>query len=181
MQKTAHMTSNAKKQDGAASGPAAAGGSLFDLRPHPRELGKSYISLACAPSMDEDLEHFTHQAQVEYENTYRMEPPKRFVAERVQPVIIQLLESHLANVTYDPLECGMLSKTIAQEMKVKVKEMEFDRFKFVCIVNIGEKQEQDVRVGSRCLWDSNRDSFASAFYENQYLFASATVYAIYFE
>ena len=77
MQKTAHMASTGKKQDGA--GPAAAGGSLFDLRPHPRELGKSYISLACAPSMDEDLEHFTHQAQVEYENTYQMEPPKRYV------------------------------------------------------------------------------------------------------
>ena len=51
----------------------------------------------------------------------------------------------------------------------------------VCIVNIGEKREQDVRIGSRCLWDANRDSFASAFYDNQYVFASATVYAIYFE
>ena len=75
MQKNAHMTSNPKTES-ADAGPAAVG-SLFDLRPHPREMGKSVISLACAPSTDESLEQFTHKQQVEFENTYRMEPPKR--------------------------------------------------------------------------------------------------------
>ena len=76
MQKTAHMATNVKTQDAVGAG----GGSLFDVRAHPRELGKSYISLACAPScLDDELDAYTHQHQDEYENTYRMEPPKRLV------------------------------------------------------------------------------------------------------
>ena len=55
------------------------------------------------------------------------------------------------------------------------------RFRFVTSVTIGEKKQQDVRVGSRCLWDTTRDSCASANYENLSLFATAVIYAIYLE
>ena len=51
----------------------------------------------------------------------------------------------------------------------------------MCHAVVGEKAGQDVRIGSRCLLDPNRDSFSSAFYENAHLYAVGSVYAMYQE
>ena len=40
---------------------------------------------------------------------------------------------------------------------------------------------QDIRCGSRCLWDSNVDNMASASYKNSSIYAVGTVFAVYFE
>ena len=51
----------------------------------------------------------------------------------------------------------------------------------MCHAVIGEKLGQDVRVGSRCLLDPNRDNFSSAYFENAHLYALGSVYAMYQE
>ncbi|XP_033101012.1 tctex1 domain-containing protein 1-B-like [Anneissia japonica] len=155
--------------------------SFFELTRRNFKPGNSYISMACAPSF-ENLEEYEHRGEIEVENTYRMDPPKRFVVEHVEPIIQTALEKHLSDISmYDATAIGSLSKTIAGEVNDQVKLLNFERFKLICIVYIGEKRDQDVRLGSRCLWDSQRDTFASASYENTALFASATVYGLYYE
>ena len=68
----------------------------------------------------------------------------------------ELLESHLSDVTYDPIECSTLSKTISQEIKTKVKEMDFERFKVseiiyqVCIVPWGSNMTQGLSFRNAC-------------------------------
>ncbi|XP_022087257.1 tctex1 domain-containing protein 1-like [Acanthaster planci] len=156
--------------------------SLFDMAPRPHNTGsKSCVSLAVAPVHDDEEEEFAPRQKVEYENSYRMEPPKRFVPERVKQILCDTLEKELANMTYEPVSCSTQCKSIAQEVKLRVRALDYQRFKLVCIVNIGEKRDQDVRLGSRCLWDANRDNFACASYENQHIYATATVYAVYYE
>ncbi|XP_038049564.1 tctex1 domain-containing protein 1-like [Patiria miniata] len=155
--------------------------SLFSMVPRPHNTGsKSCVSLAVAP-VHEDDDEFAPKHKEEYENSYRMEPPKRFVPERVKQILCETLEKELANMTYEPISCSTQCKSIAQEVKLRVKALDYQRFKLVCIVNIGEKRDQDVRLGSRCLWDADRDNFACASYENQHIYATATVYAIYYE
>ncbi|XP_071952697.1 dynein light chain Tctex-type 5-B-like [Antedon mediterranea] len=155
--------------------------SFFELTRRNVKAGNSYVSMACAPSL-EDLEDDEHKGEVEVENTYRMDPPKRFLVEHVQPIIHSTLEKHLADlVIYDASVIGNLSKCIAGEVNEQVKLLDFPRFKLICMVYIGEKRDQDVQLGSRCLWDSQRDTFASASYESSVLFASATVYGLYYE
>ena len=46
---------------------------------------------------------------------------------------------------------------------------------------IGEKKEQGIRIGSRAIWDVDRDTTASVTYENPSIFAVANLYALYFE
>jgi hypothetical protein len=55
------------------------------------------------------------------------------------------------------------------------------RYKLISIVTIGEKKDQGVRVGSRCVWDKDRDNFASAMFENTHIYAVGMVYAVYYE
>jgi hypothetical protein len=70
--------------------------------------------------------------------------------------------------------------------------MNFKRYKILvhCIIgkiyvfllnySPGEKRGQGIRIGSKCLWDSNCDSAVWASYENPNLFAFCAAYGIYF-
>jgi hypothetical protein len=58
--------------------------------------------------------------------------------------------------------------------------MNFKRYKILVHCIIGEKRGQGIRIGSKCLWDSNCDSAVWANYENQNLFAFCSAYGVYF-
>ena len=62
-----------------------------------------------------------------------------------------------------------------------MKDLDLERYKLVCIVHIGQRGNQEIKVGSRCLWDARLDTFISVEYQNTSLFAIATVFGIYFE
>jgi len=48
-------------------------------------------------------------------------------------------------------------------------------------VSIGPKGGQGIDIGTKCLWDSNRDKFVYGEFSNQHIFASACVYGIYYD
>jgi hypothetical protein len=48
-------------------------------------------------------------------------------------------------------------------------------------VTIGERRWQTFSSCSRCLWDTATDGYASESFQNETLFCSAQVYALYFE
>jgi len=74
-----------------------------------------------------------------------------------------------------------MSKQLSEVIKDRIKVLRLPRYKLVCTVIIGQNGDQDVRHASRCLCDSDNDGFASASYENGSLFATASVYAVYYE
>ncbi|XP_074643345.1 dynein light chain Tctex-type 5-B-like isoform X2 [Tubulanus polymorphus] len=115
------------------------------------------------------------------ENTFQMEPPKKFQAEKVKKIIEEVLNTHLEGQAYDASQCSTKARALSQQIKAMVKELDFKRYKIIALVSIGEKKDQDVRAGSRCIWDVNRDTYASASYENRQIWAVGTVYGIYYE
>lgn len=68
-----------------------------------------------------------------------------------------------------------------QVVKARVKDMMIPRYKIIVVISIGQLTGQNMRVGSRCLWDAANDTFASHSFKNSSLFAVANVYAVYFE
>ncbi|XP_064606928.1 dynein light chain Tctex-type 5-like isoform X2 [Liolophura sinensis] len=154
--------------------------SLFQIpEKRPGPCGSSVTAFCDVPNSD-DSSH-RHVRRVHHENTYHLEPPVKFRLDLVQPILDRVLAANLHDRKYDPLECSVLAKSLAQDIRVKVKELGFKRYKIVSHVTIGEKKEQTVRMGSRFLWDTERDNYASASFENIHLFATATVFGIYFE
>jgi len=118
---------------------------------------------------------------VKLENTYRMEPRETFQTGAVVALIDEVLKSNLDEMDYDPLKCAELCAIISDDIKEKVKALEMPRFKIVCVTNIGKKNEQGLRVTSRCLWNPAFDRFAESCFQNGTIFAQATVYGLYFE
>lgn len=115
------------------------------------------------------------------ENTYRLEPKTRFPHAKAERIIAQELESVLEEVEYSPQGCLRLASELCETLKNKMKGLNIPRYKLVALVHVGEKSEQGMRIGSRCLWNTDTDTFSSASYSNSSLFAVGTIYASYLE
>ena len=130
--------------------------------------------------------HDIFPAKVKLQNTYRTEPneDERFQAYKIEPKLFDLLKDALKGKKYSSIQSGTYAKELSQDIMRETRLLMNNaspRYKLVAHVVIGEPTGQDIRVGSRCVWDSMFDNCASVVYKNDSLFAVATVFAIYFE
>ncbi|KAI8509208.1 Tctex-1 [Branchiostoma belcheri] len=116
-------------------------------------------------------------------NTYKMTPDEgsKFSPAKVETMLNLLLQQFLENETYRPENVGFLTRRLTENIKDRVKELNFPRYKIVCHVYIGQSGNNSLEVASRCVWDQQNDNFATATFQNGSLFAVATVYGVYFE
>ncbi|KAJ3312672.1 Tctex1 domain-containing protein 2 [Boothiomyces sp. JEL0838] len=63
----------------------------------------------------------------------------------VTQVIHQILSDRLTNTVYNPETCSQSSREIADEIKNRLKDMDFDRYKFVVNVIMGEVRGEGVK------------------------------------
>lgn len=153
-------------------------GSLFEVGfPARCDRGSSIVSI---PSMIPS--HIAHHQKVRYENTYKMEPDKRFNIHEVKEVLQETLDESLQEVKkYDSARCRALANTLSHTITERVKLLGFKRFKFVATVTIGEMKGQGIRSASRFLWNEKHDNWVDAVFTSPEIFAVAVVYAIYQE
>lgn len=71
------------------------------------------------------------------------------------------------------------SKEISDIVRDKLKELQIPRYKFMVQVVVGERKSQGVRMGCRCLWDSETDNFATAEFSNETIFSTCTAFGVY--
>ena len=91
--------------------------------------------------------------------------------------VLEKLESH----TYSPTHSPFLAKLLSTRVLENVKRLNIERYKIVCLVTIGSKASQGLRIASRCLWNDQFDTVVSASFETKDFFAVGTVYGIYYE
>ncbi|KAJ8973117.1 hypothetical protein NQ317_011045 [Molorchus minor] len=114
-------------------------------------------------------------------NTYKLDPDKPFNPEKVTNILESVMVEALENLTYDTDKVPKQAKWASSAIRAKVKEMEFDRFKLVCLVTIGEKNGQDVLATCRFLWDCDRDRYATFSMENTFVYGIAQCFGLYYE
>eukprot|EP01039_Chlorochromonas_danica_P004114 gene4113-4508_t len=89
------------------------------------------------------------------------------------------LQERLTNQIYEGDKCLEASKQLADIIRNRLKNLGYDRYKYVVQVLIGERREQGLYYGNRCFWDSHTDNQASEHFTNDHIFCVATAYAIY--
>lgn len=109
------------------------------------------------------------------------EMQRKFMSYKVECIIKDVLEAKLRRVKYDPQTCGPLTQQLCALIKDKTKEFEFDRYKLVTQVLVGQDSDQSVQIATRCLWNQDTDNFAAATFRNESIFAVAIVYGLYLE
>ncbi|KAI5707959.1 hypothetical protein M8J76_007686 [Diaphorina citri] len=115
-------------------------------------------------------------------NTYRMSSLNPFQPDRVEKIVKEVVHSHLNETTqYDPETAKEISLTMTAELRDRVKQLEFERYKLVCIVDIVQKSNLDMVSSASFLWNADHDRYAGITFHNNYLVCAAYVYGIYFE
>ena len=117
-------------------------------------------------------------------NTYRMSPKadEKFNASSVRHIMVSVMESYLEGENYDKFLTTNLTKNLADVIKERMKDLGFSsRYKYVCLVTMGERREQGLAISSRCIWNTDTDNFATATLNKGNLYAVATLYALYYE
>ncbi|NXD79953.1 TC1D3 protein, partial [Halcyon senegalensis] len=120
-------------------------------------------------------------AKIGYANTYRLEPHNKFRDYLVRDKAQTILTARLQQAKYDGVSSPSLCASISEEILKAVKELNFDRYKFVVSVLIVEKADQAMNVASRWVWDAERDTWVSAKCETETFIALALVMACYYE
>ena len=90
-----------------------------------------------------------------------------------------VLKERLADVMWDEDECKDLSLNISDEIREKVKALEYSRYKIIVQCTVGENKQQGVLITSRCLWEPNTDNYASASFKNDQVWANVMVFCCY--
>ncbi|XP_056308458.1 dynein light chain Tctex-type 5 [Danio aesculapii] len=158
-------------------------GSLCSLGSHEvRAIGKTKDSISTVSYMEEHGHHDDiPRPTVQMENTYRLTPSRRFPVLTVKDLLRDVLTSYLQEEKYEPELCRQMTKTITEVVKARVKDLMIPRYKIIVVISIGQIRDQNIRMGSRCLWDDTHDNSSSHIFKNNTLFAAATVFGVYFE
>ena len=116
-------------------------------------------------------------------NTYRMEPDidYRFRPYKIQDKIREVVVELMKDQTYNPTTVNNLVKDVSRSVHQLMKNFQLPRYKIIIQTVIGQKNEQLLRITSRCLWDPKTDNMISVNYESKDMFAVVTVYAVYLD
>ncbi|KAL7876629.1 hypothetical protein AOLI_G00115920 [Acnodon oligacanthus] len=145
-------------------------------------VGKTKDSISTVSYIDEHGHHDDNpRPTVQMENTYQLGPAKRFPVLTVKEILKDVLANYLQEEKYEAELCRQMTKTISEVVKARVKDMMIPRYKIIVVISIGQLTGQNMRMGSRCLWDAASDTFSSHTFKNSSLFAIANVYGVYFE
>uniref|UniRef100_A0A7S4FC48 Tctex1 domain-containing protein 2 n=1 Tax=Chrysotila carterae TaxID=13221 RepID=A0A7S4FC48_CHRCT len=115
--------------------------------------------------------------------TYSLRPDfkHKFRPAVVKTVIASVLAERLSDKIYNAESTAGLTREISDEIKSKLRtEVELSsRYKLVVQVVIGEQRGEGVRMGARCFWDTDTDSYAEETYRNDSLFCVAAAFGVY--
>ena len=110
------------------------------------------------------------------------DPDSRFQPNTVHKLANDVLFKNLSGVGYEDKEAKRLSLALSDEIKAKIRTTSIsNRYKIIVQVTIGEKKRQAVRCTSRCLWDKSTDNYTTVNYQNESLWAVATIFGLYTE
>eukprot|EP00794_Sanderia_malayensis_P007726 gene7726-8565_t len=123
--------------------------------------------------------HHQQKVMVRRQNTFQLDPNRRFDASLVESILSEELD-RLRSVVYSADMARRESVVLSDGIKAKIKDL-FPRYKFIVQVTIGESAHQGIEVASKFFWDKDRDNFASKTVTNYSLFAVAIVYGLYYE
>ena len=114
----------------------------------------------------------------------RVKLTDKFTKEKAYYAIKYILEEKmtLMNEKYDENLAQQLNREICESIRNEFKDSKYNfrKYKFIVHCIIGEKKGQGIKIGSKCIWDSNSDSVVNVNWSNENTYAFCSVYGVYF-
>ncbi|XP_055612594.1 dynein light chain Tctex-type protein 2B-like [Uranotaenia lowii] len=114
-------------------------------------------------------------------STYQMRPTldQTFKSERIKQIINTVLNDTLSGKKYTAVDAARWTKTLADEISLKVKDLEMKRYKHVVQVVLGQQLGAGCKYIARCRWDAECDNQTSAEFKSATIFCIVTVFGLY--
>lgn len=112
---------------------------------------------------------------------FALEPAyaNKFKSSRAKDIINSVLVARLSGQSYHADNTSSWAREIADDIKNKLKDESWTRYKFVVQVFIAEQRGEGVRLACRGFWDQNTDNYAHDTFSNESLFCVATAFGVY--
>ncbi|KAL9913508.1 dynein light chain Tctex-type protein 2B isoform 1-T1 [Glossina fuscipes fuscipes] len=118
---------------------------------------------------------------MKYLPTYRLEPKVPLNKEVCEKIIKTVMDKTFQDFVYAPKPALSLCAEVSEEIKNRVKNLNFDRYRYIVLVSIGEKLYQGYYSLVNFLWDPEKDGYLSYVYDTPKFFAVATLYYLYYD
>lgn len=114
-------------------------------------------------------------------STYQIRPTleQTFMSEKIKHLISTVLNDTLTGQTYTAVDAARWTKTLADEISLKVKDLEMKRYKHVVQVVLGQQLGAGCKYIARCRWDAECDNQVSGEFKNATIFCIVTVFGVY--
>ena len=119
------------------------------------------------------------------EPTYRLEPYQFFDYAKAKRVVEDTVNKCLRRFKYPTegnfADASNMALKLPDKIVQKVKSLNYDRYKIVCFVTLGNTDDQCLSIASRCLWDNEFDTSATYTYRRENFYCNVIVFGIYQE
>ncbi|CAO1374665.1 unnamed protein product [Diamesa hyperborea] len=121
---------------------------------------------------------------LKFQPTYQVESKNPFqprVCERILENTIKKQIEARKLTKFDTKSTVSICRSLSEEILNQIKLKDFDRYKIIVVISIGEKYHQTFRQSTKFLWDAENDAFANYVYDRPDIYIIGTVYGIYYD
>ncbi|XP_045491265.1 dynein light chain Tctex-type protein 2B-like [Colias croceus] len=116
-----------------------------------------------------------------YFPTYQLTSNYPFHLPTVRKEIDELLDEHFTDHKYNVQESPSLALRLAGELMRKLKAIQFNRYRIITVVTIGQKRAQSYNNAISFLWDHERDNYVDVQREVNSAFIQVTAFGVYLD
>lgn len=113
--------------------------------------------------------------------TFQLESNNPFNARVVEDIANMVVNDKVQTASLHPSLFENLARTISEDILFQIKQRNFNRYRILVTVSVGEKFFQSYMESLCVIWDIEKDSMASFIYDRSKIFIIVNVFGIYFE
>ncbi|XP_022233116.2 dynein light chain Tctex-type protein 2B [Drosophila obscura] len=114
--------------------------------------------------------------------TYRLEPKNPLNKEQVEIIMKTVMDKHYNDAyLFHPKHSLHMAAQISEEIKNRIKLMNYDRYRYIVLVTVGECLMQGLYSMVNFLWDAEKDGFVTYKVEQPSYYAICTTFYIYYD
>ncbi|KAH8257814.1 hypothetical protein KR038_001542 [Drosophila bunnanda] len=114
--------------------------------------------------------------------TYRLESKNPLNKERVENIIKAVMNRHYNDeYMFHPKHSLHMAAQVSEEIKNRIKLNNYDRYRYIVLVTVGEFLMQGLYSMVNFLWDAEKDGFVTYRVERPSYFAVCTTFYLYYD
>lgn len=145
------------------------GGGLLMMGRRKKATTRNTRNLLVSQSTDDDKIQFYITPQIKIDRILTL----------IQEAVDRKLAEDADNRLYDPVRAKLMCQALSKDIRVKVKDMQLERYRIVCIVAIVEKQLGTVCYKMKLCVDGESDYYGNFKYETAQYYIIVTVLIVY--